>query len=220
MMTIQEAMSARHMVRKYLDKPLPADVVEQLHARIRANNEKYGLGMKLVTNEDKAIWSFMKLFFARNVNNYLVLSAPDRPGVSETLGYCGIDVALYAQTLGLNSWWVGGTYSKRATGQAAMDSVVTGVIVLGYGAIQGVPHKSKTAVEVSSYEGETPQWFTAGVQAALLAPTAMNKQAFMIRGRDGKVTVTCSNGRYTETDLGIVKYHFEVGAGRENFTWE
>ena len=24
---------------------------------------------------------------------------------------------------------------------------------------------------------------------------------------------------YTQIDLGIVKYHFEVGAGKDNFTW-
>ena len=24
---------------------------------------------------------------------------------------------------------------------------------------------------------------------------------------------------YTQIDLGIVKYHFEVGAGKENFEW-
>ena len=30
-MPISEAMRARHMVRKYTDKPLPADIVEKLH---------------------------------------------------------------------------------------------------------------------------------------------------------------------------------------------
>ena len=24
---------------------------------------------------------------------------------------------------------------------------------------------------------------------------------------------------YTQIDLGIVKYHFEIGAGKENFEW-
>jgi len=26
-------------------------------------------------------------------------------------------------------------------------------------------------------------------------------------------------GSYVHTDLGIVKYHFEIGAGKENFEW-
>mgnify|MGYP005756558203 FL=1 len=29
-----------------------------------------------------------------------------------------------------------------------------------------------------------------------------------------------TGGFYSDIDLGIVKYHFEQGAGRENFDWE
>lgn len=35
----------------------------------------------------------------------------------------------------------------------------------------------------------------------------------------GEVTLTCAEGDYAGQNRGIVKYFFEVGAGRENFTW-
>lgn len=72
---------------------------------------------------------------------------------------------------------------------------------------------------MSKYDGAAPQWFTNGVKTALLAPTALNKQAFFIKGSGSNVTITYSGGNLADTDLGIVKYHFELGAGKENFEW-
>ena len=34
-------------------------------------------------------------------------------------------------------------------------------------------------------------------------------------GTDGKVRASCGMGFYTKLDLGIVKYHFEMGSGRK-----
>ena len=95
-----------------------------------------------------------------------------------------------------------------------------GIIAVGYGQTQGVPHKTKTAEQVSSYDGEAPQWFKNGIEAALLAPTALAKQAFTIKGKGNKVSISCNNGIFTGVDTGLVKYHFELGAGKGNFQWE
>jgi hypothetical protein len=37
---------------------------------------------------------------------------------------------------------------------------------------------------------------------------------------DTVLSMECNNGIYSDVDLGILKYHFEVGAGRDNFVWE
>ena len=68
-------------------------------------------------------------------------------------------------------------------------------------------------------EGTVPDWFGRGVEAALLAPTAMNQQKFLFTLDGSKVSSKAGMGFYTKLDLGIVKYHFEIGAGRENFRW-
>ncbi|MCD7812982.1 MAG: hypothetical protein LUH20_02835 [Lachnospiraceae bacterium] len=47
----------------------------------------------------------------------------------------------------------------------------------------------------------------------------MNKQAFTIKGKGNQVSMTCANGSYSGADLGIGKYHFELGAGKDNFEW-
>ncbi len=219
-MTITEAMETRHTVRRYTDRALSPETVSQLEARIAGSNAQYGLKMKLVTGDAQAFQAVFRLVLARGVQNYIVLAGS--AGEDEKLGYCGCDVMLYAQTLGLNTWWVGGTYSRnnvrRSAGLTGGERLA-GIIAVGYGASQGVPHRSKRAEDISAYDGAAPEWFTRGVEAVLLAPTALNKQAFRITGRGDTVNMTCDNGAFSGIDLGIGKYHFEVGAGRENFRW-
>ena len=85
---------------------------------------------------------------------------------------------------------------------------------------QGAAHRGKTAADVSDVAEDSPEWFKNGVEAALLAPTAVNQQKFRFE-RDGeRVTAKVGLlGACLKIDLGIVKCHFELGAGRENFTW-
>ena len=65
-----------------------------------------------------------------------------------------------------------------------------------------------------------PDWFRKGMEAAQLAPTAVNQQKFLFTLSDGNtVTAKAIGGFYDKVDLGIVKYHFEIGAGKENFSW-
>ena len=110
-MTLQEAMKARHMVRKYTDKEIPADIVAKLNERVKQNNEQYGLSIKLMINDGSAVPGVIKLILAKGVNNFFIMAGPK--GADERLGYCGADLMLYAQTLGLNTWWVGGTFNRK-----------------------------------------------------------------------------------------------------------
>ena len=105
------------------------------------------------------------------------------------------------------------------TEKAPGDEVI-GVIAVGYGATQGKPHKSKSAQEVATYEGPEPEWFKRGVEAALLAPTALDKQAFKIKGIGDEVSITYESGTFSGEDLGLVKYHFALGAGDHPFSWQ
>ena len=216
-MTLQEAMKARHMVRKYTDKAIPADIAAKLNERVKQNNEQYDLSIKLMINDGSAVPGVIKLILAKGVNNFFIMAGPK--GSDERLGYCGADLMLYAQTLGLNTWWVGGTYNRKGAAEKSEGATPVGIIAVGYGQTQGVPHKTKTAYAVSSYVGDVPDWFKEGVDAALLAPTALAKQAFILKGEGGTVHIDCDNGIFSGVDTGLVKYHFELGAGKENFKW-
>ena len=113
------------------------------------------------------------------------------------------------------------TYSKIKTAfRVGKGEKLCIVIALGYGETQGLPHKSKSMEEVIQLDEPAPEWFQKGVEAALLAPTAMNQQKFLFRLDKNMVSVKAGFGLYTKIDMGIVKYHFEIGAGKENFQWE
>ena len=90
------------------------------------------------------------------------------------------------------------------------------MVAFGYVETNGTDHKSKTITDISDYKDGDPDWYKAGLEAAILAPTAVNQQKFKFR-RDGeKVKLGVSGiGVYTKIDLGIVKYHFEVISSRK-----
>ena len=209
-MTLQEAIEARHSVRAYKNEPLTDDVVKALEEQIAVLNREGKLHMQLILNEPKAFQGTMAKYGKfRNANNYIVMAGKKAEDLDERIGYYGEHLVLLAQTLGLNTCWVGLSYSK-----------VPGTYT------QGVSHKIKTVEQVSNASDITPSWFKKGVEAALLAPTAVNQQKFsfehvgvknnchQIRAKKGFSMIG-----YTKMDLGIAKYHFEIGAGKEDFIW-
>ena len=215
-----ELMQSRHSVRSYLDKAIESGKVEFLKNEIEKANAEGGLHMQLVLNEPHAFDSFMARYGKfSGVRNYIALVGKKGAGAQEKLGYYGERVVLAAQSAGLNTCWVGMTYKKIGKAfELGKGEKIHGVIALGYGKTQGKAHAGKKPSDVCDPEGK-PEWFMRGVQAALLAPTALNRQGFKFSlNDDGKVAAYMSPGFYRSMDLGIVKYHFELGAGRK-FGW-
>ena len=214
-MDILELMKERHSVRKFIDRPLEADAVAALRSEIDACNQEGGLHIQLLTDEPEAFQANKAHYGQfKGCRNYLAIIGPK--GKETEAGYYGERVVLKAQELGINSCWVALTYKMdKAKGAEAPGEKRYLVVALGYGETNGVAHKSKSITEVSDYKEGDPAWYKAGIEAALLAPTAINQQKFRFE-RDGeKVTAKVSGfGFYTRIDLGIVKYHFEAGSGR------
>lgn len=229
-MTLSEAILARHSVRAYTNKPITGDTLFVLQQKIDDVNAAGNLHIQLVLDEPKAFLCTMAKYGKfRGVRYYLVMAGKKADDLDERVGYYGEQLVLLAQTLGLNTCWVGVSYSKTP-GAFVLDEgeKVACVISIGYGETQGVSHKIKSPKEVSNASDITPRWFNEGVKAALLAPTAVNQQKFYFEyvGFDGegkKPKVLAKKGTslvgYTLMDLGIAKYHFEIGAGKDNFDW-
>lgn len=220
-MDISEAMKERHSVRSYEARPLEADVVAALEEELEACNREGGLHLQLVLDEPRAFDSFMAHYGKfSGVTNYIALVGPRGRELDEKCGYYGERLVLRAQQLGLNTCWVAMTYKKiPGAFKVERGEKLTVVIALGYGKTGGTAHKSKPAEELSNLAPDSPAWFSGGVSAALLAPTAMNQQKFYLERSENFVTATARGGFYTKIDLGIVKYHFEQGAGKQNFGW-
>lgn len=227
-MTLLEAIKERHSVRRYKDTPLPTDVIETLLQKISEVNKEGGLHIQLVTDEPKAFKSLLCYGTFNGVNNYFVVAGKKADDLNERAGYYGEQLVLLAQQLGLNTCWAGLTYQKVAGTYALNEGEkIVCFIALGYGETQGSERKHKSIREISNASDLTPKWFNKGVEAAQLAPTAVNQQKFFIEYvglRDGnmhivKVKKAYSMVGYTQLDLGIVKLHFEIGTDFENFKW-
>ena len=227
-MTILEAIDARHSVRAYKEQPLPEDVVMALEEQITVCNREGRLHIQLILNEPKAFQGMLAKYGRfRGVTNYIVMAGKRADDLDERVGYYGERLVLLAQTLGLNTCWVGLSYSK-VPGTYVLDEgeKIACYIAIGYGETQGTDHKIKTVEQVSSASDTAPSWFRKGVEAALLAPSSLNQQKFSfeyVGVGNGSHHVLAKKGfslmGYTQMDLGIAKYHFEIGAGKENFVW-
>ncbi len=227
-MTIQEAIVTRHSVRAYKNEPLAEDVARRLEEEIAKVNQAGHLHVQLIQNEPKAFQGTLAKYGKfRNVTSYLVMAGKKAEDLDERIGYYGEQLVLLAQTLGLNTCWVGLSYRKIPDTYVLEEGeVIKAYIAIGYGETQGVIRKSKTVEQVSNTSDITPSWFKRGVEAALLAPTAVNQQKFSFEYlgmKDDRHQVRAKKGfslvGYTQMDLGIAKYHFEIGAGKENFDW-
>lgn len=220
-MDLKTAMQKRHSVRAYTDKPIEKEICNELIKVIDECNKEGNLHIQLVTDEPRAFDGFIAHYgnFS-GVKNYVAMIGKKCDDLDEKIGYYGEKIVLTAQSLGLNSCWVALTYKKIKTAFTVdKGEKLCCVIAIGYGATEGVPHKSKAMENVFSLS-DPPAWFISGIRAALLAPTAMNQQKFSFSYENGKVCVKAGHGFYSKIDLGIVKYHFELGAGKENFEWQ
>ena len=116
--------------------------------------------------------------------------------------------------MGLNSCFVALTYKKTIS--INNNEKLVSVIAIGYGTTQGVAHKSKPLDKISNLSNDSPMWFKNGVEAAALAPTALNQQRFKLILDNDKVKAIALKGFCTNIDLGIIKYHFEIGSGKDH----
>ncbi|MDR1980635.1 MAG: nitroreductase [Tannerellaceae bacterium] len=221
-MNIFKAIQQRHSVRCYTDRKIEGDVAAKLWGYVDKCNEKSGLNMQLCLDEPDAFDSFKAHYGSfSNVRNYLAIVGTKGDDLEEKCGYWGEKVLLFATQLGLSSCWVVLTYSKKKCVCCIKEGEkLCCVIALGYGETAGTAHKSKPIAMLAKANGQMPAWFEAGVQAAMLAPTAMNQQKFRFTlTTPTTVIAQAGKGFFTKIDLGIVKCHFEIGANSDFWKW-
>lgn len=208
-----EAIKNRHSVRNYENRKIDVEKLTKLNEKIDELNKKGNLHFQLIEDAgdtfNKLLNKAMGLGSAPSV---IACVGPDDQTVDERVGYYGEQLVLFAQKLGLNTCWAG-TFNRKNIGAEVSDKEKLVIsIAIGYGANQGKEHKSKTIDQIIVSNEDRPYWFNYGVEMALLAPTAINQQKFQIVYNQGDVQFRDKGGVLSQVDLGIVKYHFEVGS--------
>ncbi|WP_419497740.1 nitroreductase family protein [Bifidobacterium pullorum] len=150
---------------------------------------------------------------------------PGEIALQERVGYYGERLALRAVQLGLETSWA--VLDDADTAEHPWWCLLPGekivwVLTFGHGARPGGRRRSKPIEELCRIPdgAAMPDWFRAGMEAAMLAPTSLSQQPFLFTlYEDGTVSTEVTEGLFAHVGLGCAKYHFEVGAGRENVHW-
>ena len=230
-MDIIEAIEKRISCRAYTTQQPDAETIGKLEREIAAINDEAGMHFQLYgPREDGTAINMALNMFAANPPYYAALVARKDPLEEEKLGFYGERLVLKAETLGLSTCWVAGTFDRAsARAELSDDEVLHDVIPLGY-APEKMPLKQRTirsAIRGRSkkqedlYRGpvplsDAPEWIQACIDAVWKGPSAINEQP-VVFAQDTldspiRAELTRVKSGMEFCDLGIAKYHFQVVA--------
>ena len=212
--------------RVYLNRPVAKEKVEVLKETIEKLNIEGGVSMVWIDDASDAFSGFKKsrgLF--KNVRSAVLLKGGKKDAhLFEKLGYYGECIALTATAMDLGSCFVGGTFDKNSD-VFSLKKEERMALVLTIGetgdrkrlrerAIHYFIHRREKSVEDLYLSYKTPpEWFLRGVKAAAKAPSAKGRQPAYFEYLSGEVRGFVSEKEWFDIlDLGIAKYHFEIGA--------
>ncbi len=161
------------------------------------------------------------------------IGSMDDPYVQEKVGYLGEGVILEATAMGLATCWVGGFFRPKVAasvvgvgkservlavtpvGRAVENVTLEERIMTGF----GLNHRRKPLAEMvtGSAQSDWPQWVKPALEAARIAPSAINRQPWRFHVESNSITVYVNNPGFTfgiskRLDCGIAMMHIEVAA--------
>lgn len=221
-----ETIRERHSVREYDGKPLSRAEFDALGAVVEECARESGLDIQLVGDSPEVFNVIARFGLIRGCRTHVafVVDAAKARGVAadEAIGYWGQKIVLAAQGMGLNTCWCALCSRKKSHAVVAPGKKIRLIIAVGHGKTQGFSRKTKSVEALSSVEcAKAPAWFAAAMEAAQLAPTAMNNQNFKIMLlSDGKtVRIDAPQSGLNVIDEGIVRCNFEIAANEAGADW-
>jgi len=159
----------------------------------------------------------------------------DERYVNEKIGYTGEGIVLEATAMGLGTCWVGGSlFFRRGLAEsivgAGKNERVFAVTPVGYAVRElslgervqtafGMFHRRKPLAEMVLGLGEKqwPDWIKSALEAARLAPSAVNRQPWRFYVERNSITISVDSsllewGISKRLDCGIAMLHIEVAA--------
>ena len=246
-----ETIRERHSVREYAGGPLDQAEFDALGAVVEECARESGLDIQLVGDNPEVFNVIARFGLIRGCRTHVAFVVDDakaggatsganaaangateadcvemrgarRTAVDEAIGYWGQKIVLAAQDMGFNTCWCALYSRKKSRAVVAPGKKIRLIIAVGHGKTQGFSRKTKSVEALSSVEcAKAPVWFAAAMEAAQLAPTAMNNQNFKITLlSDGKtVRIDAPQSGLNVIDEGIVRCNFEIAANEAGADW-
>lgn len=221
-----ETIRERHSVREYDGKPLSRAEFDALGAVVEEFVCESGLDIQLVGDNPEVFNVIARFGLIRGCRTHVAFVVDDAKvrcvAADEAVGYWGQKIVLAAQDMGFNTCWCALCSRKKSRAVVAPGKKIRLIIAVGHGKTQGFTRKTKSVEALSSVEcAKAPAWFAAAMEAAQLAPTAMNNQNFKITLlSDGKtVRIDAPKSGLNVIDEGIVRCNFEIAANEAGADW-
>jgi len=232
-----DALSERRSIRQYAPKAVEADQLEAMRRVCAEFHPFQSARAVLVADPGEDIFRGIPGGYGK-VSGAPALVAfvgnMRSPDVQEALGYTGEGVILEATALGLATCWVGGFFSPKraaAMAQVAPNERVLAVTPVGY-AKEGSSLQERAMsrfgrnwqrrplrdLVAGLKENDRPDWMKAALEAARLAPSAMNRQPWRFQVDKNSITVSADSALNPtmvvskRLDCGIAMLHIEIGA--------
>lgn len=221
-----ETIRERHSVREYDGGPLDQAEFDVLGAVVEECARESGLNIQLVGDNPEVFNVIARFGLIRGCRTHVAFVVDDAKAgdvaADEAIGYWGQRIVLAAQDMGLNTCWCALCSRKKSRAVVASGKKIRLIIAVGHGKTQGFSRKTKSVEALSSVECvKAPAWFATAMEAAQLAPTAMNNQNFKIMLlSDGKtVRIDAPQSGLNVIDEGIVRCNFEIAANEAGADW-
>ncbi|MBW3080775.1 nitroreductase family protein [Bifidobacterium saguinibicoloris] len=244
-----DAVNIRTAVRAYDDEPIDDDMARQIDMTLDPLNLIGGLDLQLVRDQPKVFAEANASGHLTNAANYLAVVGPkDDEEARERAGFYTERAVLAATLRGLGTLWVAGSWDRA---EAARHCRIRNSEELYLGVVIGHPEHhvermAKSYEELAEFQRThrptktfeqftagmsaeareaAPAWFRAGVEAAMKAPSAMNRQpvTFTYDADDdtaaAHIDPAAGDEHWASNDLGIAKLHFQIGAGQGRWAW-
>ncbi|MDR0898607.1 MAG: hypothetical protein LBN04_12250 [Oscillospiraceae bacterium] len=208
-MELYQAIARRQSTRRYAPDPLPEAFLSEMEAAIAGFAPLYP-DRPIAHRLARQVRGMLSV----SAPHYLILSGQGAPGEKEQAGFLYEQLVLWLDTQGIGSVWLGGTRDKNAN-PAGQD-----LLTIAFGRAQGAVHREASAFKRKPIAEITNAPDDPCIQAAHLAPSAINMQPWYFQKDPGGVSVYRRGLRpplslvYTfgELDMGIALAHYAVAA--------
>lgn len=230
-----EALITRRSRRLYNAEPVSRDVVQKLETMCESFRPFDSARAVLTECTEKVFKGIIGAYGRiRGAPLFVAFIGDTRdPHVQEMVGYTGEGIVLEATSLGLGTCWVGKSFDQKiASHFLSMNEHerVLAVSPVGYAAREasfeerlltgfGQTHKRKPIEELASGipQAEWPAWVRTSLDAARVAPSAVNRQPWRFQVETDGITISVddmkdSYGISKRLDCGIAMLHIEIAS--------
>ncbi|MGI6465656.1 MAG: nitroreductase family protein [Methanobacterium sp.] len=219
MVDLYPQMFKRKSIRDYYLEPLEEDMLQRIREQIYKLEPLYGdIGVDLkIMSHDKVNPRMMK-----KAPYYLAAFSEDRDGHQTNIGFMLQQMDLFFSANGLGSCWQGFPQPKK---QFLENSDKKFVIFIAFGKPKVQLHRTSTfefnRKPLSKITDIKNEDLMEILEAARLAPSAINTQPWYFKGDNQIIHAYCSQpnilkalvlNKYVKIDMGIVLCHIKLAA--------